>query len=157
MMNFKYRLNVLLMAMVLLIAACSQAEQISEGVNTMSSKQQLKACPDSPNCINTEYPENTSQYVPPLVYNEKLYDETKSVQIMAKAKNIIQNMGGKIIKEEADYLAAIFTSKIFRFVDDFEVRNDVKQHTLHIRSASRTGYSDFGVNKKRVEKFIKEF
>ena len=145
-------LSILLPAVVLFIGACSQAEQLSEGVHALNSKQQLKVCPDSPNCINTEYPDKTSQYVPPLIYDVK-----KTDQIMAMSRKIILEMGGKIIKQEVDYIAATFTSMVFRFVDDFELRNDAKQHTLHIRSASRTGYSDFGVNKKRVEEFIKQF
>lgn len=142
----------LLIIMMLLITSSIQAEQISQGVSTLESNHQLKACPDTPNCINTEYPEKTDQYIPPLVY-----DETKADKVMTMAKNIILQMGGSIIKEEPNYLAATFTSMIFRFVDDFEVRNDIKHHSLQIRSASRTGYSDFGVNKRRVEEFSKQF
>ena len=41
-------------------------------------------------------------------------------------------------------------SKIFKFVDDVEIRHD-KANIWHIRSASRVGYSDRGVNRKRVE------
>lgn len=145
-------LIIVLIIVILLTTACSQAEQISAGVHTLKSSQQLKSCPDTPNCINTEYPEKTAQYVPPLVY-----DETRADQIMIMAKNTILQMGGSIIKEEPNYLSATFTSMIFRFVDDFEVRNDVNNHTLQIRSASRTGYSDFGVNKRRVEAFLKQF
>ena len=142
----------LLIIIMLLITSSIQAEQISQGVSTLESNHQLKACPDTPNCINTEYPEKTSQHVPPLVY-----DETKADKVMTMAKNIILQMGGSIIKEEPNYLATAFTSMIFRFVDDFEVRNDIKHHSLQIRSASRTGYSDFGVNKRRVEEFSKQF
>jgi len=142
----------LLIIIMLLITSSIQAEQISQGVDTLESNHQLKACPDTPNCINTEYPEKTAQYVPPLVY-----DETRAEQIMIMAKNTILQMGGSIIKEEPNYLAATFTSMIFRFIDDFEVRNDITHHSLQIRSASRTGYSDFGVNKRRVEEFSKQF
>jgi len=142
----------LLIIIMLLITTCIQAEQISQGVDTLESNHQLKACPDTPNCINTEYPEKTAQYLPPLVY-----DETRAEQIMIMAKNTILQMGGSIIKEEPNYLAATFTSMIFRFIDDFEVRNDITHHSLQIRSASRTGYSDFGVNKRRVEEFSKQF
>lgn len=142
---------ILLTFSVLNIAACSQAQQISGGNNTLHKNHQLKACPDSPNCINTEYADKTSQYVPPFVYDEK-----RSEQIMAMAKQKVVAMGGTIIDEEKNYLSATFTSMIFRFVDDFEIRNDKKSHTLHVRSASRSGYSDFGVNKRRVEAFLKQ-
>ena len=120
----------------------------------------LLSCPDKPNCINTEYPEDTSHYLPPLDFPDSAKD-----QAMPLAKSIIREMGGKISPEETkegitaenNYLAATFTSSLFRFVDDFELRQDNTSHTLHIRSASRTGYSDFGVNKRRVNKFSQQF
>jgi len=56
-----------------------------------------------------------------------------------------------------NYLAATFTSAIFRFVDDLEIRIDSTQKVIHIRSASRVGYSDMGVNKKRTELLKKLF
>ena len=60
-------------------------------------------------------------------------------------------MGGSIQAEKTDYLAATFTSSIFRFVDDLEIRIDTGQEMIHLRSASRVGHSDGGVNRKRVE------
>jgi len=56
-----------------------------------------------------------------------------------------------IQSENDDYLAATFSSAIFGFVDDLEVRIDSVQNTGHIRSASRVGHSDGGVNRKRIE------
>ncbi|MDQ6965890.1 MAG: DUF1499 domain-containing protein, partial [Mariprofundaceae bacterium] len=50
-----------------------------------------------------------------------------------------------------DYLHATFTSRLFRFVDDVELHRDAASGVVHIRSASRVGHSDFGVNRKRVE------
>jgi uncharacterized protein (DUF1499 family) len=81
------------------------------------------------------------------------FPDSSKNQIMTMAKKIIQNMGGEIIKEDNNYLSATFTSSLFRFVDDFEIRQDNTTHKLQIRSSSRTGYSDFGVNKRRVKKF----
>lgn len=54
---------------------------------------------------------------------------------------------------DSDYLHAVFTSRIFRFKDDLELRMDRENRIIHLRSASRTGYSDFGVNRKRAEQF----
>ena len=134
------------------MTACSQAQQNPIGVKVVNSKVQLKPCPDSPNCINTEFSENTSHYIPPLIYHKE-----NSAEVLGKAEQLILDMGGHIVQNKGNYIAATFTSMIFRFVDDFEIRNDEENHTLHIRSASRTGYSDFGVNKKRVEAFLKQF
>jgi uncharacterized protein (DUF1499 family) len=56
-----------------------------------------------------------------------------------------------ITHETADTLHAEATSLVFRFVDDINVILDTETNLIHIRSASRTGHSDFGVNRKRIE------
>ena len=55
----------------------------------------------------------------------------------------------RLVSEEEGYLKYVVTSAVFRFKDDveFEQEGDV----VHVRSASRTGYGDLGVNRKRVE------
>ena len=65
-------------------------------------------------------------------------------------KTAITATGGTITSETDSYLSATYMSKIFKFVDDVEIRHD-RDNIWHIRSASRVGYSDRGVNKKRVE------
>ena len=60
-------------------------------------------------------------------------------------------MGGSIEDESKDYFASTFSSGIFGFVDDFEIRIDPVKKIIHIRSASRVGHGDMGVNKKRIE------
>ena len=61
-------------------------------------------------------------------------------------------MGGSIQVENENYFAATFTSTIFGFVDNLEIRIDTNKNVIHIRSASRVGRSDLGVNKKRIER-----
>ena len=60
-------------------------------------------------------------------------------------------MDGIIVAESAHYCAATFSSAIFAFKDDLEVRFDPTQKVIHIRSSSRVGYGDAGVNKKRTD------
>jgi uncharacterized protein (DUF1499 family) len=62
-------------------------------------------------------------------------------------------MGGKIMHEDDYYLWATFSTKIFRFVDDLELRMDENNGVIHIRSGSRVGYSDMGANRRRIENF----
>jgi uncharacterized protein (DUF1499 family) len=57
----------------------------------------------------------------------------------------------RIVTAEECYLHAEFTSALFRFVDDVEFLLDDGTKTIHVRSASRVGYSDLGVNRRRVE------
>ncbi len=70
---------------------------------------------------------------------------------LSLVKEVIIEMGGETQSENDAYLAATFTSGFFRFVDDVEIRIDMEASLIHVRSASRAGYSDMGVNQIRVE------
>jgi uncharacterized protein (DUF1499 family) len=59
--------------------------------------------------------------------------------------------GATIIRQEADYLYAEYRTKLMRFVDDVEFLCDAKAGVIHVRSASRLGRRDFGVNRARIE------
>jgi len=112
----------------------------------------LKPCPDKPNCVSSELVADAGHYIEPLVYSTD-----HAAQVLPALKTIVLEMGGSIEVEESDYLAATFTSSLFRFVDDLEIRIDVGEQTVHLRSASRVGYGDGGVNRKRVERLKKSF
>ena len=107
----------------------------------------LQPCPDTPNCVCSELPLDTDKFIAPLdisMFNDKTTDD-----ISAAVKRAILSSGGKIEIDDADYLAATFSSSLFSFVDDVEVRI-VAAKLIHFRSASREGKSDFGANRKRV-------
>jgi uncharacterized protein (DUF1499 family) len=55
------------------------------------------------------------------------------------------------------YLHVEFRSALFRFVDDVELLFDDKERQIHFRSASRTGYYDFGVNRRRMNEISKKY
>jgi uncharacterized protein (DUF1499 family) len=71
---------------------------------------------------------------------------------MANLKTVIQSLERtKIITETENYLYAEFTSKLMGYVDDVEFLLDDGAKVIHVRSASRLGQSDLGVNRKRIE------
>ena len=109
-------------------------------------EDRLKQCPDKPNCVSSEFVSDAEHYIEPLVYSAG-----DAAQVLPRLKTIIREMGGSIQVEKTDYLAATFTSSVFRFVDDLELRIDTGQNTIHLRSASRVGRGDGGVNRKRVD------
>jgi uncharacterized protein (DUF1499 family) len=61
--------------------------------------------------------------------------------------------GVSIVAERPGYLHAAYASRVFGFVDDVELQLDRPARLVHVRSASRVGYSDFGVNRARIEEF----
>ena len=113
----------------------------------------LSPCPDKPNCVCSEGDTADVQHsIQPL--------STGGIDHAAAWASLIDAVkvsGGSIQQNSGTYLHATFTSPLFRFVDDFEARLDADKRTIHIRSASRVGHSDFGVNRKRAERIRLEY
>ena len=111
----------------------------------------LPPCPDSPNCVSSQAT-NKAQQVEPIAFT------LPPQQALARLKQVLAGMPRtRIVKEEGGYLHAEVRSLLFRFVDDIEFLIDTEQSLIHLRSASRTGHSDFGVNRRRVEHVHKAF
>jgi uncharacterized protein (DUF1499 family) len=97
----------------------------------------LAACPASPNCVSSEAGTPESHRVAPLPKSS-----------WARASATITAMGGVVTQQSDDYITAEFTSLLMRYVDDVELR--LANDAVHVRSASRVGYSDMGANRARV-------
>jgi uncharacterized protein (DUF1499 family) len=107
----------------------------------------LKPCPSSPNCVSSLAEEDVSHRVQPLSGTGDL------AQTKARLRQAVLAAGrATFIVEEEAYWRIEFRSRIFRFVDDVEFLFDPGGQVIHVRSASRAGYSDLGVNRRRVEK-----
>lgn len=70
---------------------------------------------------------------------------------IAKLKGIVEEMGGEVVKSEPDYLYVQFTTPVMKFVDDAEFWFNPAARVIEVRSASRLGSKDFGVNRDRIE------
>jgi uncharacterized protein (DUF1499 family) len=71
---------------------------------------------------------------------------------VARLRTVIATMpGATIVESKPDYLYARFETRLMRFVDDAEFWYDPSAHAIQVRSASRVGRKDFGVNRQRVE------
>ena len=115
-------------------------------VNVASAESKLTPCPDKPNCVSSLDTENESHHVAAFPI---ILDINTSFKVL---KGIIADMPRtKLVKDQQDYLAFTFTSLIFRFVDDVEFEFDPQKQQIEVKSASRVGYSDLGVNRKRVK------
>ena len=62
-----------------------------------------------------------------------------------------------VVQNVANCLKVEFCSAIFSFVDDVDFEFDDAAKLIHFRSASRLGYYDFGVNRRRIETIIRQF
>lgn len=102
-------------------------------------------CPSTPNCVNS-FSTDSTHAIAPLKYS------STPEKAFADLKQIIQSQPRtKIIQSTDNYLYAEFTSKIMGFVDDVEFYLDQPANLIQVRSASRLGESDLGVNRQRIE------
>jgi uncharacterized protein (DUF1499 family) len=125
--------------------ACSSTTPLNLGVR----EGMLAPCPDRPNCVSSQSA-GKAQAVAPLSY------KSTAEIAMADLKRVAGSMkGASIVEESPLYLRLEFRSALFRFVDDVEFLLDDGAKMIHLRSASRIGYSDLGVNRGRVENIRK--
>ena len=109
----------------------------------------LRPCPNRPNCVTSDSGDGSP--AAPISFSG---DPEKAWQ---RIQDIVISLGGEIKKEQPSYLWATFTSTVFHFVDDVELRMVPEEKLIHIRSGARVGYWDMGVNKKRVAKIRQLF
>jgi len=108
-------------------------------------------CPDSPNCVSSQSIDEM-HFIEPLEYTDSTADaRQKLIDILENSKRV------KLAKVEMDYSHVEFRSLIFRFVDDVEFYFPPEENIIHVKSASRSGYYDFGVNRRRVERIRATF
>lgn len=100
----------------------------------------LAACPGTPNCVNSQSDDAQAKI------------EALPALSIAEIKKVVDGMEGTtIIEENENYLYAEFKSKLMGYVDDVEFYLGSGTNGVQVRSASRLGKSDLGVNRKRVE------
>ena len=111
----------------------------------MAGDKKLSPCPDSPNCVSSQS-EDLDHHIKPLAYTDSR-SEAKD-----RLMSLLQSLPRvKVVIEEPDYIKAEFTSAVFSFVDDVEFYFSETEKIIDVRSASRVGYYDFGVNRRRIE------
>ncbi len=110
-----------------------------------ASEKKLPPCRDSPNCVSSQA-QDAKHFIEPFKISGSPEKAWKAL------KEALSSQSRMVITHETDdTLHAEATSLVFRFVDDINVILDANHKLIHIRSASRIGHSDFGVNRKRIE------
>ncbi len=160
-MNITYKrvlkiiLIIALMVALLVVAILAGLAQQSKSAPSVGLlEHRLQPCPPTANCVLSEEQTQTKHFISPLELI--MPRDTASATLIELTMVEITSMGGVIQSHQKNYLLATFSSAIFGFVDDLEIRiisnyPNRQRFTLHFRSASRMGKSDFGANRKRVE------
>lgn len=97
----------------------------------------------TPNCVSSQADTGDREhYIAPLAFTGNF----------SRVESIVAAMkGARIIRRDVGYLYAEYRTPIMRYVDDVELLHDPRAGVVHVRSASRLGRKDFGVNRGRVE------
>jgi len=127
------------------IASCAGERPKNLGVNNGI----LQSCPSSPNCVSSQA-NDEGHRIAPLSFST----DPDSAFLLLK-QILFSRKDTKMISEEAGYLRVEFHTAFF--TDDGEFLLDGNAKAIHVRSASRIGYSDFGKNRSRMEDIRRDF
>lgn len=141
--KMKKTLIALIVSLMLLVIifACSG----NRGERNTSASSGILDCSDTPNCVSS-LAKNPKYRVEPFILRN---DPQISWYMVLKTIGSLPRT--TIVTQNDTEIHAECRSMIFRFVDDLMLRLSPSKGIVHIRSASRIGYSDFGVNRRRVE------
>ena len=138
---------------------CILSVMLAAGVNGCSGvkwdgtglgNEPLARCPDRPNCVSSQS-QDVTHAIAPLRLKGNLTAGWDAI------RGVVGSLPRCTLVEATDrYLHAECRSWLFRFVDDLEFQLDPVTGVIAIRSAARVGYSDFGVNRRRVEALRKK-
>lgn len=108
----------------------------------------IRKCPGTPNCVSS-MEENEKYYIEPIfVIGTPQEIKDKLLKIISKIENT------QVVVSDDNYIQVEFSSELFKFIDDVQFYFPLKEKgktLIYVRSTSRRGYYDFGVNRKRIE------
>ncbi len=141
-------------ALALALSSCAGGAASNSGPATARTgvvDGEFLPCPGSPNCVSSMASSGAGA-IAPLEYGSLGRDQAllRLLELL-EADGNCRIVERRELEDGAIYLRAEYRSKLFRFVDDVEFLLPAAESFIHVRSASRVGYSDMGVNRKRVE------
>ena len=131
----------MLLTIIMPLFSCSGQRPLNLGI----SDGNFSPCPSSTNCISSDADDERHKTLP---FQFKV---TANTAWKTARESLLKLPRTVIVTETPDYIHAECTSAVFRFVDDLELHLRPSDGIIAVRSASRLGHSDFGVNRKRIE------
>jgi uncharacterized protein (DUF1499 family) len=128
-----------------LLTACAGQRPDNLGVRN----DRLTSCPSSPNCVSSQASDERHRIAPLTFNGDPDTAFTRLKQILGRRTD------AAVIEDKPDYLRVELRTTLF--VDDGEFLLDRVGRVIHVRSASRLGYSDLGKNRSRMEDIRREF
>jgi uncharacterized protein (DUF1499 family) len=113
--------------------------------------RELRSCPPTPNCVCSTA-SDAGHHVAPLHFGD-----APAAAWERLLRVLADHPQARVVAQTRDYVHAEFRTPWLGFVDDVELLLDAEQSVIHVRSASRVGKSDLGVNRLRVEELRRRF
>ena len=111
----------------------------------------LVDCPNSPNCVSSQANDALHQ-VNPIRYTTSMTEaKGKLIGILTIMPRV------NVVVEQANYVHAEFRTPLLHYIDDVEFYFNEEEKVIELRSASRLGYGDMGLNRRRVEEIRSRF
>lgn len=111
----------------------------------------ITPCPRTPNCVSSVNNDRW-HFIHPLQFEGKAKDaQYRLLNLLNELKRV------RVVAFEENLIQVEFISSVLRFVDDVEFYFDDRKKIIHVKSASRVGFSDLGVNRRRIERIRKRF
>ena len=105
----------------------------------------LSVCPESPNCVVSQNGDSKHE-IEPIPYH---VERDRAFATLLKVIPAVPRT--EVVEKTDNYVRATSKSRIFKFTDDVEFYLPPDEKVIHVRSASRVGESDLGVNRRRIE------
>ncbi len=131
----------IILGLIIASSLFSGSASAAIGINS----DRLEPCPSSPNCVVSVNGEGEHQ-IDPITYQS---DRATAKETLLKVLSVVPRT--EVIENTDNYIHAESTSRIFKFVDDVDFYFPEDKNVIHLRSASRVGESDLGVNRRRME------
>lgn len=133
---------VLTFAIAAAICGCSG---VRDNHDAVVNPERLPECPDRPNCVSSDAQDARHAVAPMQLIGD-------AATGWGAVQKVVRHLPRSTVVKATDrYLHVIFKSRLFRFIDDMQLKLDPQNGIIAIRSAARTGYFDLGVNRRRVE------
>ncbi|MBJ7536752.1 DUF1499 domain-containing protein [Marinomonas transparens] len=138
---------IMLLVVILIVAFFVYVSVHNKQPNDLGLTDGLfKPCPTSPNCVSSQAEkDDLEHYIAPIIY----HGARKEIQLSIESY-MLGKGNARVVTSSLGYVHFAVKSKIIGYIDDVEFYLPEADSVVHVRSASRVGYSDMGVNRERV-------
>jgi uncharacterized protein (DUF1499 family) len=141
-----YRLIPIILGLLIALTSLSFPQASWAASSNLGVKDgSLSPCPETPNCVVSQNAD-AAHGIAPLAYHTDL-DTAR--ETLLKVLSVVPRT--EVVEQTDNYLRAQSKSRLFKFVDDVEFYFPSDEKVIQVRSASRVGQSDLGVNRRRIE------